>query len=334
MNMSIMRANSRYYIFSISFVVLIVTFLFSTVLKNYFNDWNLKDTIIKFTRYSNLEPNFHYVAEAAFQPKDRSSIIYQKLANSVDSPTGEDSYFIASNSYNDIYIGVADGVGGWAERGYDSSAISRELCSSMKALCRAQTELTPKQLLSKGYNKIKSDGIVKVGSTTANVAHLTRNGILNVANLGDSWCGVIRDSKIVFQTKFQTVAFNAPYQLSVIPDFILEEAKKLGSSYIMNIPLDADEYSFQLQKEDIVLLATDGLVDNIEPNDIALFISNRFASKDNSKSIVQSLLNYAEKLSKDPNYESVFAKEFTKMSGQYYVGGKEDDITMIYVQVN
>ncbi|KOG99141.1 type 2C protein phosphatase PTC7 [Saccharomyces eubayanus] len=285
---------------------------------------------------------FTYKTAVAFQPKDRDDQIYQKLKESIKSPTGEDNYFTTSNNIHDIFAGVADGVGGWAEHGYDSSAISRELCKKMGELSTTlaedsskETLLTPKNIIDAAYAKIKDDKIVKVGGTTAIMAHFPPSGKLQVANLGDSWCGVFRDSKLVFQTEFQTVGFNAPYQLSIIPEKMLKEAERKGSKYILNTPADADEYTFQLEKNDIVMLATDGVTDNIATDDIELFLKDNSArTRDELQLLTQELVKNVVSLSKDPNYPSVFAQEISKLTGRNYSGGKEDDITVVVVRVD
>lgn len=279
---------------------------------------------------------FAYKTAVAYQPKDRDDMIYQKLKDSLQSPTGEDNYFIQANSMDDLFAGVADGVGGWAEHGYDSSAISRELCSALQKFTASSGKpLTPKQILDIAYAKIKSEGVVKVGGTTATVAHLKPNGTLDVANLGDSWCAVFRDSKLIFQTKVQTLGFNTPYQLAIIPDEIQQAAARNGNRYIQNVPADADEYSFQLKKNDVVILATDGVTDNIAVDDIELFLKDNKEKLDaDLLSATQELVKKVVKISKDSEFPSVFAQEVSKMTGKLYKGGKEDDITMVVVKVD
>ncbi|SCU96007.1 LAME_0F14466g1_1 [Lachancea meyersii CBS 8951] len=273
--------------------------------------------------------NYHYAV--AYQAKDRSDGVYAGLTQ-LDSPTGEDNYFVGVRNSHDIFAGVADGVGGWVEHGFDSSAISRELCASMLDISTLdQKSLSPKQLLDLAYTKIRNDGKVQVGGTTAIVAHLTPNGMLKVANLGDSWCGVFRNTKLVFQTKFQTVGFNAPYQLAIIPPEIAKEATKKGGSYIQNYPRDADEYNFKLQKDDIVVLATDGVTDNIATGDMELFLSNN-AENGDLQDVTQMFVDQVIKLSKDANFPSVFAQEMSRLYGQRYLGGKEDDITVVVIK--
>ncbi|CCK68887.1 type 2C protein phosphatase PTC7 KNAG_0B04530 [Huiozyma naganishii CBS 8797] len=284
---------------------------------------------------------FSYKFAVAYQPKDRDDKIYQKLKDSLMSATGEDNFFVTSNSVSDLWTGVADGVGGWVEHGYDSSAISRELCKAMGQLASLPSpkggkdqSLTPKDLIGSAYRKIKDEKTVEVGGTTAIAAHFENNGTLNIANLGDSWCGVFRDHKMVFQTKFQTVGFNAPFQLAIIPEPMAKEAARTGRSYIQNTPEDADEYKFDLAKNDVVILATDGVTDNIDTGDIELFL------RDNEAQVETDFQNAAKELvakivtiSKDPKFPSVFSQELTKLTGKLYQGGKEDDITMVMVHV-
>ncbi|CDF88797.1 related to protein phosphatase 2C homolog 7, mitochondrial [Zygosaccharomyces bailii] len=275
---------------------------------------------------------FSYKAVVAYQPKDRDDPLYKTLQGK-QSPTGEDNFFIRINSPTDYYAGVADGVGGWAEHGYDSSAISRELCKAMSDFS-AESKGPPKNIIDLGYDKIKKDGIVQVGGTTAIVAHFPPDGKLQVANLGDSWCGVFRNEKLAFQTKFQTVGFNAPYQLAIIPQKLLVEAQRRGSSYIRNQPADADEYTFQLQKGDIVFLATDGVTDNVATEDMELFLRDRQSLVDsNLQQASNEFVSQTVQLSKDPSFPSVFSQEISKMTGKNYSGGKEDDITLVLVKV-
>ena len=77
----------------------------------------------------------HYNIAVAFQPKDReeSNLFKKKQPSpSLQSPSGEDNLFVSNEKAGCIAVGVADGVGGWSEAGYDSSAISRELCASLR----------------------------------------------------------------------------------------------------------------------------------------------------------------------------------------------------------
>ncbi|CDO93858.1 unnamed protein product [Kluyveromyces dobzhanskii CBS 2104] len=283
---------------------------------------------------SSASEAFNYQVAIAYQPKDRNEPIYAKLKESLSSPTGEDNYFISHRRNSDLYAGVADGIGGWANHGYDSTAISRELCTAMKEISEnTNKDIHPNELLNLAFTAIVEEKRVEVGGTTAIVAHLKPDGVLNVSNLGDSWCGVFRDCKLAFETKFQTVGFNAPYQLAVIPQHILDAASKKSGSFIMNKPSDSDNYTFQLLKGDVVLLATDGVTDNIAVEDMELFLKDKYESPQSLQDVTQEFVDKVVTLSKDPTFPSVFSQEYSKLAGQFYSGGKEDDITVVVIKV-
>lgn len=279
---------------------------------------------------------YKYNIAVAYQPKERDE---NKFVNQffkfkkVDSPTGEDNYFIAQRSQYQVAVGVADGVGGWAELGYDSSAISRELCKAIeKGYLQAKDQdgsSYPQYLLDEAFKTIKKEKIVKVGGTTACLGVFQPDGILRVANLGDSWCGIFRENKLIAETKVQTHGFNTPYQLAIIPKELLE---KQDNRFIMDKPLDADEYEFKVMQNDIVLFATDGVIDNIDIKDIELFLKDN-QDKDLS-TISKTFVKEVNKLSVDENFPSVFSQELSKLTGQFYTGGKEDDITVVFVKVD
>lgn len=57
---------------------------------------------------------------------------------------------------------------------------------------------------------------VLAGSSTAAVVTLNKHsGLIEVANLGDSYAAVIRRGKFVLETTEQQHYFNAPYQLGI-----------------------------------------------------------------------------------------------------------------------
>ncbi|KAH3672335.1 hypothetical protein WICMUC_004307 [Wickerhamomyces mucosus] len=298
------------------------------------------------TSSSNSGPNsadslsssaFKYNVAVAFQPKDREenklirSNSKSDSKSSAESFTGEDNYFVAKKSLSEMAAGVADGVGGWNELGYDSSAISRELCNSIKEIYlshKDQIEFNePKSLLEDAFNKILREKIVKVGGTTACLGVFKPDGILKVANLGDSWCGVFRNYSLILETKVQTHAFNTPFQLAIVP----KEIKSRGR-FIMDKPIQADEYEFKLKKDDIVIFATDGVIDNIDTKDIEIFLNDNKETALNELSKV--FVDNVVKLSKDEAFPSVFSQELSRLTGQFYSGGKEDDITVVFVKVD
>lgn len=283
-----------------------------------------------------------YQVAVLFQPKTRepSNVFTRKAATESPAailPSGEDNLFVSAQGDDGyIAVGVADGVGGWSEAGYDSSAILRELCHVFKTNFEAvgeKKQVTPKELLVQAFHDVQQSPKVEIGGTTACVGILTPDRKLRVANLGDSWCGLFRNHKLVKETLFQTHNFNTPYQLAKIPAHILGEAARQGKRYIIDSPELCDEYVWDLQKDDVVIFATDGVTDNVVPQDIEVFLQDQFAQQKRLPEISAQLVKEVVKVSKDPNYPSAFAQELSRLTGQRYMGGKEDDITVVMVKV-
>jgi len=133
---------------------------------------------------------------------------------------GEDAFFVAETPAV-CAIGVADGVGGWADVGVDPSEFSWALMNNAKDVVRQSKEpesssLAPKSLLIEAYRRVVSAAKVRAGSSTACVLTLAKNsGRLEAANLGDSGYMIVRDGKIAVRSKEQQHDFNFPYQLGV-----------------------------------------------------------------------------------------------------------------------
>lgn len=329
--------------------------------RSFFKSWSSSSSSFNYSAQPNghsadasvLGSVFKYNILVSYQPKDRDSekgAIYQKLTKTNEmSPTGEDNYVVSFNkARNSVLIGVADGVGGWSELGYDSSAISRELCK----LIKEQFEHDQVQdILVHSFDKVLSDKIVKVGGTTICIGIVDSSGKLYAQNLGDSWFGVFRPSPVdsrskdikyscVMESLDQTHGFNTPYQLSIIPKEMQEESERLGRRYIQDTPLDADTYpAFQLESKDVVIFATDGVTDNVCSDDIAMFLTDEINKRNGAINDV-ALLNISKDfvgkvnlLSRDSKYPSVFAQNLSKLINQKYTGGKYDDITLVMLQV-
>ena len=244
---------------------------------------------------------------------------------------GEDSHCTSSE-----VISVADGVGGWNEVGVDPSLYSNNLCSN---IIKYYTELSEtyslKQIFAKSCKDVKHRG-----SSTCTIATFNYKNSkpqLEALNLGDSGYLILRpivkedkiDFSIIFKSEEQTHGFNFPYQVGEGGDD----------------PNSADVKLHDIQQMDIVILATDGLWDNLN-NDQILTIMKKYyeiqaeeVKKENINISTTLLLHpkkaseiityTAEHVSLDQNYKSPFSIR----SKGLYLGGKHDDITVIVAQV-
>ncbi|WCJ44405.1 hypothetical protein M5689_025073 [Euphorbia peplus] len=225
-------------------------------------------------------------------------------------PQGEDAYFIckAKNA-----IGIADGVGSWAFQGIDAGKYARELMANcMSVFNQNKGSINPARVLQLAYRKTLSKG-----SSTACIIALKDNNVLRYANLGDSGFVLFRGKKFLYQSPVQTRKFNHPYQL--------------GSGSGMETPNLAHEEDIRVEDGDIVIVATDGLFDNVYHYEIERILDEN--EDDDPDKLAQKIAEYALRNSKDKTYLSPFAKA-AKTEGIKYDGGKYDDITVILAKIN
>ncbi|KZW01488.1 protein serine/threonine phosphatase 2C [Exidia glandulosa HHB12029] len=223
---------------------------------------------------------------------------------------GEDAYFLLPNA-----LGVSDGVGGWAHRakGLDtpvpspggpsaSALFSRRLmhfCAdeisalsplpetwSSPGLANPATPvsashpqedahstdlLEPVAVLQRAYTRAVSLSHADhslCGSSTALLAILLGDE-LRVAHLGDCALCLVRNGEMVFRSEEQQWKFNHPLQLGP------------SSS---TVPSDAQSIVLKVQPDDIVILSSDGMSDNLWDEDV-LDEVQKFASDVNDTSL-------------------------------------------------
>jgi protein phosphatase PTC7 len=202
----------------------------------------------------------------------------QKKANRPDS--GQDAFFIAKLKPNSTAFGIADGVGGWATSGVDPAEFSHGFCHYM-----AQTSLewnhgrlTPRMLMEIGYQSIIDDPSVPAGGSTACIGIAAPDGCLQMANLGDSGFLQLRLGAVHHYSNPQTHAFNTPYQLSIIPPKVIARSAIFGGMPLSDLPEKAEISNGQLRHGDVLILATDGVWDNLNPQEVLSIVSSQMRS--------------------------------------------------------
>jgi protein phosphatase PTC7 len=89
------------------------------------------------------------------------------------------------------------------------------------------------------------------GSSTCILA-LLHHSTLRIANLGDCSLLVIRNGEIIYRTKELQHGFNFPYQVGTHQR---DEPMK-----------DADRVEVEVEENDVVVVGSDGLMDNLVSN--------------------------------------------------------------------
>lgn len=230
---------------------------------------------------------------------------------------GEDAAHLSQNM-----LAVADGVGGWAESGVDPANFSKRLCKNIDELVAANEQEfieSPKQLLVQAVA-----GNNEIGSSTCVIASLDKTRpTLRTCNLGDSGYMLLRKSGLdlieVFKSKEQQHSFNFPFQIGTGGDD----------------PAKGDEKTHTLEDRDILVVASDGLFDNLFNVKIIDLVRPFIRDQNDIMDpalVAEMIAKEAEKYSHNQNYTSPFAKGAREQFYDYR-GGKPDDVTVIVAQV-
>ncbi|KAM4055204.1 stage II sporulation protein E (SpoIIE) domain-containing protein [Hirsutella rhossiliensis] len=246
-----------------------------------------------------MKPSFSYHVSASFIAKDRpydpsTHVFHFNPYNRIQPPrhrrrssrpdSGHDAFFVSRvNDSGAVALGVADGVGGWTDSGVNPADFSHGLCDYMAAVAyehgpAASTPLTARRLMQKGYDAVCNDGSVHAGGSTACVAIAAPDGILDVANLGDSGFLHLRLNAVNAYSEPQTHAFNTPFQLSLIPPRVAARMAAFGGTQLSDLPHDADVTHHRVRHGDVLVLATDGVLDNLFNQDILRIASRVMVS--------------------------------------------------------
>ncbi|KAK9136384.1 hypothetical protein Syun_015714 [Stephania yunnanensis] len=220
---------------------------------------------------------------------------------------GEDAYFLC---LDEQVIGLADGVGQWAESGVNAGQYSRELMANAVAVIQEEPKdsIDPARVLEKAYSRTKAKG-----SSTACIIALTSQG-LRAVNLGDSGFTVIRDGCTIFRSPVQQHAFNMPYQLQ--------------SGGTSDLPSSGQVFTIPVEPGDVIVAATDGLFDNLYSNDITAVVVHGVRARFEPQVIAQKIAALARQRALDKNRQTPYSTAAQDAGFRVY-GGKLDDITVI-----
>lgn len=239
---------------------------------------------------------------------------------------GDDAWFTTNFNNADV-IGVADGVGGWRAYGIDPGEFSSYLMRTCERLVRmGHFKMSePGDLLAKSYYELLEHKKPILGSSTACVMILDRNeSIMRAANIGDSGFMVVRAGRVVHRSHEQQHYFNTPYQLSLPPP-------GHDRNVLSDRPESAETAEFKVECGDVILVATDGVFDNVPEPVLAAEMRRAQAlggDANRLQAVANSIAWMARNLSFDGCYMSPFAKS-ARQNGIDAIGGKPDDITVL-----
>eukprot|EP00535_Pseudo-nitzschia_heimii_P004576 CAMPEP_0197178654 /NCGR_PEP_ID=MMETSP1423-20130617/3871_1 /TAXON_ID=476441 /ORGANISM="Pseudo-nitzschia heimii, Strain UNC1101" /LENGTH=445 /DNA_ID=CAMNT_0042628439 /DNA_START=44 /DNA_END=1381 /DNA_ORIENTATION=+ len=274
-------------------------------------------------------------------------------------------------STTDTMLVVADGVGGWANRGVNPGLYSRKLVdlvtSSYESLSEEEKEYGKLDLVELAHVSNHAAADAHLGSATLTVVRLVDETTIETLNVGDSGYSIHRrynrgsarssdgrygpnvtvPLKVVYETDPGQKGFNFPYQL--------------GGRYGDDLRGDDDDVAdgpkkHILRPKDVLVVYSDGVSDNIDPVGFHVCLQRYLywssdhpeqqedADEEEEESgfedgdvvslsaAADCIARMAYFLGKDEKHYGPFARSAATY-GKRYVGGKHDDITVTVAQV-
>eukprot|EP00879_Flechtneria_rotunda_P023423 GHRR01024775.1.p1 GENE.GHRR01024775.1~~GHRR01024775.1.p1 ORF type:complete len:254 (+),score=63.16 GHRR01024775.1:1144-1905(+) len=241
---------------------------------------------------------------------------------------GEDAYFYTCGK-NVFGMGVADGVYMWKEQGIDSGAMARIVMETCQHMVAAGCEDVYK-VLATAARHVQSEGIR--GSTTACVLTINKDmGKLQSATLGDSGFMIVgrrpgtsmhprTELTVKFRTSQLEHEFGFPYQL--------------GHHQHANSPKDADLVTLHVVPGDVIIMGSDGLLDNMSELEIVEQVDRMLRVGHKPAAMAQQIAKVAFDNSLDKKRVTPYSRAATEAFDMVYNGGKPDDITVLVAVVS
>jgi len=279
-------------------------------------------------------------------------------ANEHDNPS-EDAYFIApvasilsssslstssSSSYpkgmiNSTYLGIADGVGSWTgivDPKLYPTALMKNTCTTLMENDISNTfpdNIT--SLIKHTWEQTNNQQIEGSSTITLSLFDAVHN-VLRTQNIGDGQVLLLRHDtstslltnyKVFSRTVSQSKRFNLPYQLGY--------SKNIKNIQYFDLPDKQQNYSWNIQDKDIIILSTDGMFDNLFDKDILDILSKKLpllsslSTGEFCHALAKQLVTTAREYSLDRRRDGPFAVEAKDNDILWSLGGHPDDITVI-----
>ncbi|KAL8536137.1 hypothetical protein ACS0TY_011681 [Phlomoides rotata] len=219
---------------------------------------------------------------------------------------GEDAYFVSGQTW----LGVADGVSMWSLEGTNPGVYAQELiknCEKLISVNNGDSISNPVELLNLSVADTDSPG-----SSTVLITQFDGQA-LHVANVGDSGFIVLRNGSIHKRSSPMNHAFHFPMRIERGDD---------PSSL-------AEFYRVDLEEDDIIITATDGLLDNLYDEEISLIVMKSLAADRKMQEIAEKLALKAQEIGRSECVRTPFGDDARAAGFAGCTGGKLDDIAVI-----
>ncbi|KAE8721793.1 putative protein phosphatase 2C BIPP2C1 [Hibiscus syriacus] len=221
---------------------------------------------------------------------------------------GEDAYFIASQNW----LGVADGVSQWSLEGISVGVYAKELTENCERIVCDRNGVPnpitdPVEVLNRAAANTQTCGL-----STVLVAYFDDRA-LHVANIGESGFMIVRNGAVFKRSSPMLCELNCPVQI---------ERGDYPSDFV-------EVYRIDLDENDVIITATDGLFDNLYGKDIASIVFRSLQENLRPQEIAELLATRSQEVGQLSLVRSPLSDEVQAAGYVGYRGGKLDDVIVI-----
>lgn len=254
-------------------------------------------------------------------------------ADTLSIKAGDDAMLVSPT-----VMAVADGISGWELKGKQCS-LGIWARSMLETTSRLMTEYKlshfPHHLNKRDIEQILDDSYLHTshlmdlqglkGSSTLILGMLSGD-TLKYINIGDSKLYVVRDGEIVALNQEQMVDYLCPQQI--------------GTQTLNLLPSEmASVDEIQLQPEDLIVMCSDGISDNLYDWEILQFLDEFLNfKKDNMRVVASKILAKCKLVAYDDNAYTPYNEKINKLPENRFgknlsLGGKLDDMSLCIAKV-
>lgn len=285
----------------------------------------------------NTDPTVHSLSDLT-DPARLNSLLPRRRpqgspADTLSIKAGDDAMLVSPT-----VMAIADGVSGWESKGQQcSSGIWAR--SMVETVSRLMTEYkishVPHFLNDRDIEQILDDSYLHTshlmdlqglkGSSTLILCMLS-GGVLKMLSIGDLKIYVVRNGEIIKTNEEQMVSDLCPQQI--------------GTQTLNVLPSEmawVDQIS--LQTDDIIVMCSDGMSDNLYDWEILQYLDEFLNfKKDNVRTVANKLLAKCKQIAYDDNAYTPYNEKVNKLpksrfGKNYSLGGKLDDMSLCIAKV-
>lgn len=279
------------------------------------------------------DPTIHSLSDLT-EPAQLNSLLPRRRPHGSPIDTlsikaGDDAMLVSPT-----VMAIADGISGWESKGENcSSGIWSR--SMVETLSRLMTEYklthTPHHLKNRDIDQILDDSFLHTshlmdlqglrGSSTLVLAMLSGE-YLKMISIGDSKVYLIRHGEIIKTNEEQMISTLCPQQI--------------GTQTLLQMPLEmASVDSIKLEENDIIVMCSDGISDNLYEWEIAHYVDESLHGSGNLKKTANLLMLKAKGVAFDDYACTPYNDKLNEAHlGSRSAGGKLDDMSLCIAKIS